>query len=48
MSEQGAGRDGWLFALVAVIFIAGITIYVGWDEVGSVARQARMSLFKLF
>jgi len=48
MSEQGAGHDVWLFALVAVIFVVGVGIYVGWDEVGSVARQARLTFFRLF
>jgi len=48
MSEQGAGHDVWLFALVVVIFVVGVGIYVGWDEVESVARQARLSVLKLF
>jgi len=45
MAGQRAENDWWLVMLVVVIFVAGIAIYVGWDEVGTMARKARLFVF---
>jgi hypothetical protein len=45
MPGRSAENDWWLVMLVVAIFVAGITIYVGWDDVGSLARKARLFVF---
>jgi hypothetical protein len=48
MSSQDAGQDWWLIMLVVAIFAAGVTIYVGWDQVGVFARKASLFLSSHF
>jgi hypothetical protein len=47
MASQDAGQDWWLIFLVVGIFAAGVTIYVGWDEVGVLLRKASLFLSSL-
>lgn len=48
MASGDDGFDWWLLLLVAVIFVAGISVYAGWDDVGVLARKARLFVFSFF
>ncbi len=47
MSRHGSG-DWWLLALVAVIFVVGVGLYIGWDEVGAHFRSVMRFLRSIF
>lgn len=48
MSSQDSGFDWWLLLLVAVIFLVGIGIYIGWDDVGSNFRHVMRTVRSVF
>ncbi len=48
MASQDAGQDWWLIMLVVAIFVAGVAIYIGWDEVGVYLRKARLFMSSHF
>lgn len=47
MASRDSGMDWWLILLVATIFLAGVSIYVGWDQVEVLTRKARLFLTSL-
>ncbi len=47
MANQDTGIDAWLLILVAAIFVSGIAIYVGFDQVDVWLRKLQLFLNSL-